>query len=127
LISVEEEGLTQKLASCVSCGNLFQGSEGWVFGVEREEGTAGRKERWRRCLGQLTQGILGFLIPIRTPSAPSSGAQSPSPPIPSSALTTGSSATTRSTGMTMQWCVRIINGSEPGSKGNRMNSSGTSS
>jgi hypothetical protein len=28
----------------VSCGNLFQGSEGWVFGVEREEGTAGRKE-----------------------------------------------------------------------------------
>jgi hypothetical protein len=84
----------------VSCGNLFQGSEGWVFGVEREEGTAvrkeGRKERWRRCLGQLIQGILGFLIPIRTPSAPSSGAQSPSPPIPSSALTTGSSATTRS-------------------------------
>jgi hypothetical protein len=88
----------------VSCGNLFQGSEGWVFGVEREEGTAGRKEgrkegrreRWRRCLGQLIRGILGFLIPIRTPSAPSSGAQSPSPPIPSSALTTGSSATTRS-------------------------------
>ncbi len=28
----------------MSCGNLFQGSEGWVFGVEREEGTAGRKE-----------------------------------------------------------------------------------
>jgi hypothetical protein len=80
----------------VSCGNLFQGSERWVFGFEREEGTAGRKERWRRCLGQLIQGILGFLIPIRTPSAPSSGAQSPSPPIPSSALTTGSSATTRS-------------------------------
>ncbi len=25
----------------MSCGNIFQGSEGWVFGVEREEG---RKE-----------------------------------------------------------------------------------
>ncbi len=69
-------------------GGFFWGWEGG-----RKEG---RKERWRKCLGQLIQGILGFLIPIRMPLAPSSGVQSPSPPIPSSALTTGSSATTRS-------------------------------